>query len=107
MKYAIANVCDRDIQIVRQFALNAGIPGLRVRVLSWIAAELMQNAGGIEYGGTKRRRLGHTQRGAVPQAISRNVGAQRIHVGKTGKQIAVADGEFVIAVLVGSAIQEI
>ena len=107
MKHSIPDVRDRDIKIVRQFALNSGIPGLRVRILSGIAAELMQNAGGIENGGTKRRRLRHTQRGAIPQAISRNVGAKGIHVGKTGEKIAVTDGKFVIAVLVGSAVQEI
>src|ERR1700719_3074879 len=107
MNNAIADISDRQEQVVRQFTLNTGVPSLRVWIFPRVTAKLMQYAGGVKERWVKSCGRGDSKRISVPLTVMRNVRTKRVHVGDTRQQVSIANRQLVVTVFVGATIQEV
>src|SRR5947209_7844136 len=108
MKRTVADVCHRQKHIPRQFALDSGVPRLNVRNFTWIAAELPQEACGIEEAAiSELLRSGHRNASTIPLPVARNVSAKGIRIEDAAQQAAIINGYLVVAIFIRTPIKEI
>src|SRR5437667_4799129 len=104
MNSSIANIGHGEKEILRQFALNAEIPLLNVRIGAWIAREKVETER-IAERWTKGGRRWTCESITIPRSAVRNVCAATEDIEETVEKLAVLVGNLIVAVLVRSAIQ--